>query len=192
VVGLCQGSRAPRMPVINVDNAAGTQMALEHLRTLGHERIAFVRGNWIFGDGRERQVAYRGFMRSNGLPIPRDYVRAPDNDLAGGLNAALALLALPRPPTAIYAASDKLALGVLRGAHVRGVRVPEELSVVGFDDIPMAAYAAPSLTTVRQPVEQMAKMAVETALELVGEKRVTLERRVVQPELVRRESCASV
>ena len=190
VVGLCQGSRAPRMPVVNVDNTAGTHMALELLHSLGHRRIAFVRGGWIFGDGRERQLAYRAFMRDRNLPFPRADVQASDNDLAGGFNAALALLSLPRPPTAIYAANDKLALGLLKGASTRGVRVPEDLSVVGFDDIPMAAYAVPSLTTVRQPIEQMAKLAVETVLDLIGTSGADARRRIVQPELIQRDSCA--
>jgi LacI family transcriptional regulator len=130
-------------------------------------------------------------MRDRNLPFPRAYVQASDNDLAGGFNAALALLSLPRPPTAIYAANDKLALGLLKGASTRGVRVPEDLSVVGFDDIPMAAYAIPSLTTVRQPIEQMAKLAVETVLDLIGTSGADARRRIVQPELIQRDSCAS-
>src|SRR5205085_5636555 len=137
------------------------------LHTLGHRRIAFVRGGWIFGDARERQQAFCAFMSNRNLPLPRRYVQASENDLAGGFNAALALLSLPRPPTAIYAASDKLALGVLKAASIQGVRVPDELSVVGFDDIPMAAYAIPSLTTVRQPIEQMARFAVDNVLGLI-------------------------
>jgi DNA-binding LacI/PurR family transcriptional regulator len=191
VVGLCQGSRAPRMPVVNVDNVAGTSMALDLLHTLGHRRIAFVRGGWIFGDARERQQAFRAFMRERNLALPRTYLQASENDLAGGFNAALALLSLPRPPTAIYAASDKLALGVLKAASIRGVRVPEELSVVGFDDIPMASYAIPSLTTIRQPIEQMAKLAVDNVLELIGKSSAAWSKRIVQPELIQRDSCAS-
>ena len=191
VVGLCQGSRAPRMPVVNVDNTVGSNIALELLYSLGHRRIAFVRGSWIFGDGRERQLAYRAFMRDHHLPLPRGYVQAKNNDLAGGFDAALALLDLPQPPTAIYAASDKLALGVLKAASVRGVRVPEELSVVGFDDIPMATYAIPSLTTVRQPIEQMAKLAVESVLALIGARNGGPHKRIVRPQLMQRESCAS-
>ena len=190
VVGLCQGSRAPRMHVVNVDNAAGTHMALELLHNLGHRRIAFVRGGWIFGDARERQEAFRAFMRERNLPLPRRYVQASENDLAGGFNAALALLSLPQPPTAIYAASDKLALGVLKAASVRGMRVPEQLSVVGFDDIPMAAYAVPSLTTVRQPSEQLARLAVDDVLELLGKPTTNSTKRIVQPELIQRDSCA--
>jgi LacI family transcriptional regulator len=179
------------MPVINVDNTAGTNMALELLYSLGHRRIAFVRGSWIFGDGRERQVAYRAFMRDHNLPLPQGYVQASNNDLAGGFNAALELLNLAQPPTAIYAASDKLALGVLRAAAVRGVRVPDELSVVGFDDIPMATYAIPSLTTVRQPIEHMARLAVDSVLALIGTAAAGPQKRIVLPNLIQRESCAS-
>jgi DNA-binding LacI/PurR family transcriptional regulator len=192
VVGLCQGSRAPRMPVVNVDNTVGTNLALELLYSLGHRRIAFVRGDWIFGDGRERQLAYRAFMRARHLPLRPGYVHASNNDFAGGFSAALALLKLAQPPTAIYAASDKLALGVLKGAAVCGVRVPDQLSVVGFDDIPMATYAIPSLTTVRQPVGDMARLAVESALALIGTEAGGPQKRIVLPQLIQRESCAPV
>jgi DNA-binding LacI/PurR family transcriptional regulator len=191
MVALCQGSRAPRIPVVNVDNTAGSRMLLTLLHGLGHRRIAFVRGGWIFGDARERQAAYRAFIRERNLPLPRAYIQSSDNDLGGGLKAARALLNLSQPPTAIYAASDKLALGVLKGASMLGVRVPDELSVVGFDDLPMAAFAIPSLTTVRQPVEHMARLAVETALGLIDKPSAVASTRIVQPELIQRDSCAS-
>jgi DNA-binding LacI/PurR family transcriptional regulator len=191
LVGLCQGSRAPRIPVVNVDNAAGTRLALEHLHDLGHRRIAFVQGGWM-GDGRERLRAYRAFMREHDLPVPSGYVRDSDNSLAGGLDAGLAALALSQPPTAIFAASDVVALGVLKAAASRGVQVPDELSVVGFDDIPFAAYAVPSLTTVRQPIDEMARLAVEQVLECVDKTttRPVHRTRLVQPTLIVRESCA--
>jgi LacI family transcriptional regulator len=179
------------MPVVNVDNSAGTNLALELLYSLGHRRIAFVRGSWIFGDGRERQLAYRAFMRDHNLPLPPEYVQASNNDLAGGYNAALSLLDLAEPPTAIYAASDKLALGVLKGAAVRGVCVPDDLSVIGLDDIPMAAYAIPSLTTVRQPIDEMSELAVDGALALIGTAAAGPHKRIVLPHLMQRDSCAS-
>ena len=118
-------------------------------------------------------------------------LQAPDNDLAGGYSAAFALLDLAEPPTAICAASDKLALGVLKGAAVRGFWVPDELSVVGFDDIPMAPYAIPSLTTVRQPIEQMAKLAVDSALAQIGAATAAPLKRLLLPKLIERDSCAS-
>ena len=190
LVGLCQGARSPQIPVVNVDNAQGTHLVLDHLYQLGHRRIAFVQAGWI-GDGRERQRAYRAFMRERNLPIPHGYTQPSDNDFAGGFAAAQALLALPRPPTAIFAASDVVALGVLKAAASRGVRVPDQLSVAGFDDIPVAAYAIPSLTTARQPIEEMARLAVARVLDGAGQRAGADGRlRLVQPTLITRESCA--
>ena len=190
LIGLCQGARTRRIPVVNVDNAEGTRLVLDYLYQLGHRRIAFVHGGWI-GDGRERERAYRAFIRERNLPLPPGYTRAAENDLGAGFAAGLALLALPQPPTAIVAASDVIALGVLKAAASRGVRVPEQLSVAGFDDIPMAAYAIPSLTTVRQPIDEMARLAVARVLDGAVERAGRNDRiRLVQPTLITRDSCA--
>jgi DNA-binding LacI/PurR family transcriptional regulator len=191
LVGLCQGRRSARMPVVNVDNAAGARLVLEHLYDLGHRRIAFVQGGWI-GDGRERLMAYRAFMRARGLGIPKGYSQASDNDLPSGAAASRTLLSLPTRPTAIFAASDVVALGVLKGASTSGVRVPSELSIVGFDDIPMAAFAIPSLTTVRQPIDDMARLAVCRLLELITRGPATSVEapHLLAPTLVVRDSSA--
>ena len=190
LIGLCRGARTRQIPVVNVDNAEGTRLVLDYLYQLGHRRIAFVHGGWI-GDGRERERAYRAFIRERNLPLPPGYTRAAENDLGAGFAAARALLALPQPPTAIVAASDVIALGVLKAAASRGVRVPEQLSVAGFDDIPMAAYAIPSLTTVRQPIDEMARLAVARVLDGAVEHGGPNDRlRLVEPTLIVRDSCA--
>jgi DNA-binding LacI/PurR family transcriptional regulator len=190
LVGLCQGARTRHIPVVNVDNPEGARLVLDYLYQLGHRRIAFVQGGWI-GDGRERERAHRAFMRQQKLSLPPGYVQTSDNDLAGGFAATQALLALAEPPTAIFAASDVVALGVLKAAASRGVRVPEQLSVAGFDDIPMAAYAIPSLTTVRQPIDEMARLAVARVLDGDAERGGTTSRlSLVRPTLVARDSCA--
>jgi LacI family transcriptional regulator len=130
-------------------------------------------------------------MRQRKLSLPPGYVQTSDNDLAGGFAAAQALLALAEPPTAIFAASDVVALGVLKAAASRGVCVPEQLSVAGFDDIPMAAYAIPSLTTVRQPIGETARLAVARVLDGDAERGGTTRRlSLVRPTLVARDSCA--
>ena len=189
LVGLCQGARSPQIPVVNVDNAQGARLVLDYLYQLGHRRIGFVQGGWI-GDGRERQRAYRAFMRERKLLITPGYLQRAANDLAGGFAAGEALLALARPPTAVFAASDVVALGVLKAAASRGVSVPEQLSVAGFDDIPMAAYAIPSLTTVRQPIQEMARLAVARVLDGTAERTSPSDRmRLLAPSLITRESC---
>ena len=162
VVALWQGSELDVTPAVNVDNRAGVAGAVAHLRALGHRRIAFIGGRML-GDIRERQAAYAEATAD--LPETRDdYVRNVANTPADGEAALLELMALSPRPTAIVASTDALAIGVLRGAGVRGIRVPEELSVVGFDDIAMAAFTVPALTTVRMPTAAMAAAAIGIAV----------------------------
>ena len=162
VVALWQGSELDVTPAVNVDNRAGVTCAVAHLRALGHRRIAFIGGR-LLGDIRERQAAYSEATAD--LPDAREaYIRNVANTPADGEAALLELMALSPRPTAIVASTDVLAIGVLHGARVRGIRVPEELSVVGFDDIAMAAFTVPALTTVRMPTAAMAAAAIAMAV----------------------------
>lgn len=154
VVELWHGASEAGFPAIAVDNAAGMRAALEHLSALGHERVAFV-GDPAKADVRERRAAF--------LERFEDVVAA-GNTPQDGARALDALLARDARVTAIAAATDVLAFGILHRAAARGLRVPEDLSVTGFDDIPLAATAVPALTTVRMPVDAMARAAVGLAI----------------------------
>jgi DNA-binding LacI/PurR family transcriptional regulator len=159
VVELWRGAGDGRFPAISVDNAGGMRMALRHLSELGHERIAFV-GDPEKADIAERLTAYR----ERG-----DQVVTVRNTAQDGAAALDALLDGPQPPTAVAAATDLLAFGLLHRAAARGLRVPDDLSVTGFDDIPLAASAVPALSTVRMPIEAMAEAAVELAIDGVAD-----------------------
>ena len=158
-----QGTRLDLIPSVQVDNRLGTRIAVEHLIGLGHERIAFIGGR-LLGDIRERQAAYTEAVSPILGEIPRAYLQHVANTPEGGEAALGALLRLSPRPTAIVASTDVLAIGVLRGALLRGVQVPDELSVVGFDDIPMAKSTVPGLTTIRMPIAAMAAEAVALAV----------------------------
>ena len=148
---LWQGSRAADIASVDVDNRAGIRAVLDHLVGLGHQRIAFIGGRRL-GDIQDREDAYRGFMAERGVEAQVEYT---SNDLEGGAEALGRLLDRPQPPTAVVASTDVLAIGVLHAAYERGLRVPDDLSVTGFDDIPFAAASIPALTTVRMPVREM-------------------------------------
>jgi DNA-binding LacI/PurR family transcriptional regulator len=163
VVALWQGSELDLIPAVNVDNRSGIVTAIGHLRALGHRRIAFIGGRSL-GDIRERQAAYTEVMADLLGEVPPGYVQHVANRPGGGEAAFRALMRLPPRPTAIVVSTDVLAIGVLRGALVMGIRVPEDLSVVGFDDIPMAAFTVPALTTVRMPTAEMAAAAIMLAV----------------------------
>ncbi len=163
VVAMWQGTRLDLIPGVQVDNRLGTRLAVEHLIGLGHRRIAFIGGR-LLGDIRERQAAYTAAVSAIPGEVPAAYLQHVANTPEGGEAALNALLRLSPRPTAVVASTDVLAVGVLRGALLRGVRVPDELSVVGFDDIPMAKSTVPGLTTVRMPIAAMAAEAIALAV----------------------------
>ncbi len=170
--------RAPEPPaaegpdVVSLDNHAAGRRAAEHLLALGHRRIAFVAGNVLSASRAARVAGWREAMRredlgreAGGRPAPGLLWRgAPGAEAEGtavGREAARALLGGPRPPTAVVAVNDVHALGVIAGVHDEGLRVPEDVSVAGVDDIALAAVVRPALTTVRQPLAAMAEAAVD-------------------------------
>lgn len=152
---------------IETDNLAGGQEATRHLIDLGHQRIAHISGPPGEWDGVERQQGYEQALRSAGLPVDPALIVRGDNRPAGGLAAAQQLLALPAPPTAIFCYNDTTALGVMRAIHAADRRIPEDISIVGFDDIALASYFEPPLTTIAQPKREMGAKAVQMVLDLI-------------------------
>jgi len=193
VVALWHGSRASGIPTVTVDNHAGVTAVMEHLRSLGHHRIAFA-GRRRLGDIREREEAYLEFLERVGEPLREDYLQDAVNDLQGGVDVLDRLMDLPEPPTAVVAATDVIAIGALHAAQRRGLRIPEDLSVTGFDDIPVAAVSVPALTTVRMPTPEMVAAGVALAIgSLHGEQDAdTGLHPVLRPELVVRASSGPV
>ncbi|SEJ86907.1 transcriptional regulator, LacI family [Deinococcus reticulitermitis] len=146
------------LSIVNAENSAGTRSAMKHLIDLGHTRIAFIHGDQASVQNGLRAAAYREAMQDNGLPIPPGYMPEGHFQTEGGMLAAWELLNRPDPPTAIFAANDDMAAGVIEAARQKGLRVPEDLSVVGFDDFG-AAQLSPPLTTVRHPLFELGRQA---------------------------------
>ncbi len=165
VVALWQGTSPLEFPTADADDRAGIRAGLGHLESLGHRRIAFVSA-LLPGNYRVREDAYVDFMRDRFGDIPTDYIRRCPNTLAGGDAALRLLLELPEPPTAVATSTDLVAVGVLHAAHSLGATVPERLSVVGFDDILIAAHTVPALTTLRMPISEIVGHAVARAVSL--------------------------
>jgi DNA-binding LacI/PurR family transcriptional regulator len=187
VVALWQGSRPTDVASVSVDNRGGVRAVMAHLAGLGHRRIAFLGARRHLGDIEERQEAYIEYMAQLGEPVREGYIVHGPNELAGGVAALHTLADLPEPPTAVIGSTDVLAVGALRGASERGLRVPDEISIAGFDDIPPAAFTIPALTTVRMPVQDMVETAVRLVLDPADEAEPQAPS-VVQPSLVVRES----
>jgi LacI family transcriptional regulator len=183
---------APQSDLVSVGstNFSGGTSATQHLLELGHTRIAYVSGTAESACNRARLQGYRGAMEAAGIRIPRSYVRDGSFEYTDGLRAGAALLDLPQPPTAIFAANDEMALGILEAARTRGVRVPAELSVVGFDDTEVARVASPPLTTVAQPLRRMGAVALRTALRLAAGEHVDSHHVELATDLIVRDSTA--
>ena len=164
---------------------------MTHLVDLGHRRIATITGPLELLSSRARLDGFRGALERSGIAVDEQLVRHGDFRVKAGYEQARSLLRLEDPPSAIFAGNDLSALGVLRAAREAGLRVPEDLSVVGFDDIPIAEWSTPSLTTVRQPLTEMAVMAVRTLLEGAGSGASPMRRIELATDLIVRESTAS-
>ena len=179
-----------RIPSVSAAHTSGAHHAMGHLLGLGHRRIAAITGprGWVATEDRRR--GYHAALASAGI-LPRPELEAEaDFEIGGGVEAAGRLLDLTEPPTAIFAFNDNLAIGTIQAARTRGVRVPEDLSVVGFDDIEHATIVTPTLTTVRQPLAEMGRTAVSLLIRLLERQRFETLRVELATRLVVRESTA--
>ena len=169
-------------------------MATEHLIRLGHKRIGVISGPLDMTPGQDRLEGFREAMSTHRVAVSDGLVAEGDFTEAGGRAAMMRLL--PEKPTAVFAASDSMAIGAIKAIRAAKLRVPEDIAVVGFDDIPSALTVDPELTTVRQPIERIGQLAVETLIRLIDEEAMegrgsSTQRFVLPTELVIRGSCGS-
>lgn len=184
------GSPTLDVPTVGAANWAGGMAATEHLLGLGHRRIGFVAGPVRLLCSRARLDGYRAALEAAGVAVDDALIVPGDFYHQAGFDGCNTLLDLAEPPTALFAASDQMALGAIEALRRRGLRVPEDMSVVGFDDLPEVRWSAPPLTTVRQPLADMGKLATRTVLRLaLGEDPVS-PRVELATELVVRASTA--
>lgn len=179
-----------RITGVGATNFAGGLAATQHLLALGHRRIGYVGGTPTAASNQARMHGFRAAMEAAGAPVPDGYVQSGQFRFEDGVVGATALLALPEPPTAVFAACDETAVGVVEAARTHGLRVPEDLSVVGFDDTQLAYHSAPPLTTVRQPLREMGGVAVRTALRMAAGEKLDSHHVELATELVVRSSTA--
>jgi LacI family transcriptional regulator len=179
-----------RIASVSAANTSGADQAMKHLLGLGHRRIAIITGprGWVATE--ERRRGYHAALAAAGiLPDPRLEVES-NFEIDGGEQAAFQLLDLADPPTAIFAFNDNHAIGAIRAARTRGVRVPEDLSIVGFDDVEHATVVTPALTTVRQPLAEMGRTAVSLLMRLLEHHSLETLHVELATRLVVRESTA--
>lgn len=185
------GEPGHQIPSVGTTNWNGGLLAARHLLELGHRRIAMIGGPGHYIGCRARLDGYRAALDAAGVPADPALVRTADLYVEGGSAAATELLHLPDPPTAIFTANDLQALGVYQAARDRGLRIPTELSVVGFDDLPFVRWLGPPLTTVRQPLLQMGAAAAQMIRELSLGRTLGHDRIEIPTALVVRDSTAA-
>jgi LacI family transcriptional regulator len=178
---------------VDLDNVAAARMAVEHLIRLGHQRIATITGPMTMPWSEDRLVGYRQALEANRIPIQEELIVEGDLTETHSTLAAQGLLSLSA--TAIFAASDIMAVGALKAIRNAGLRVPQDVALVGFDDVPIASAVEPALTTVRQPIERMGSMAADLLLSLLenppGEG-APAHRIILPVKLVVRDSCGAL
>lgn len=179
-------------PSVTATNRKGTLEAMRHLLALGHRRIGFITGRMDVACSHDRLQGYRDGLAEVGLPYDPDLMREGDFNQPSGFQQAQRLLQLPDPPTAIIASNDVMAFGVFDAAKHAGLAIGRDISVIGFDDIPMAAQIYPPLTTVRQPLADMGETAMELLVALLQGRAVLSMRRELPTELIIRQSTGRV
>jgi LacI family repressor for deo operon, udp, cdd, tsx, nupC, and nupG len=191
IVNVCEVIRQGRHPTISLDNQAAAKAMTEHLLELGHRRIGLIKGPKSSPLTRDRVAGYEEALRHAQIPLDNALVSHGDFTLNAGYLGASAMLKLNPRPTALFCENDEMAIGALRRIKEEGLRVPQDISLAGFDDIPMAAYCDPALTTISQPAEAFGEKAVEMLIALMDGKPVTDRHLVLPFELTVRESTAA-
>jgi LacI family transcriptional regulator len=181
----------PDLPSVGATNWAGGLAATEHLLSLGHRRIGAIAGPGDYLCSRARTDGYRSALERAGIKFDPALVRNGDFQHEAGFVCGGKLLDLPEPPTAIFAGSDQQAFGLYEAARQRGLRVPQDLSVVGFDDLPISRWVPPPLTTVRQPLDEMGRAAAQMLGDLIEGRPLHSTRIELFTELIIRESTAA-
>jgi DNA-binding LacI/PurR family transcriptional regulator len=178
--------------VVSVDDYLGGYQATSHLVSLGHKQIAIMLGNLSRTSDKYRLQAFRQVLEDNGLELDEDLVIQTDYSLEDGKRAARELLTSPKRPTAIFACFDFLAIGIYQAAKELGLHIPDDLSVVGFDNTILASIVDPPLTTIAQPIDEMGRQVMDLLVrEIEGEKK-TKQRVILPPELIIRQSTKAI
>lgn len=180
------------VPSVGATNWQGGYDGARYLIELGHRRIGFITGEMAMGCARDRLLGYQQAVREAGLPLDPALVREGDFLRPRAFTCANELLDLAEPPTAIFASNDVSAFGAMEAVRNRGLRIPDDISILGFDDIPQAAQVHPTLTTVRQPLAEMGREAVRLLFTYIEAPDAGVKRVELPTSLSLRESCRAV
>ncbi|MDF2668760.1 MAG: transcriptional regulator [Paenibacillus sp.] len=182
------------LPIVNVlsNDESGVYNAVEHMIEQGHRRIAIIEGKAGFQSSQSRKNGYLKAMKKHELQVPAMYQVKGNYDLESGYEGMKALLECDPLPTAVFCSGDELAVGAMKAILERGLRIPEDISIAGFDDNAFSAFVTPALTSVKRPVESMGRIAADSLLRVIGQRKQLSETIRVETELVSRQSVGPV
>jgi LacI family transcriptional regulator, repressor for deo operon, udp, cdd, tsx, nupC, and nupG len=189
VVLACEYFEGAKIPTVSIDNISSARKATEHLIKLGHRRIAHLSGPMNIILSRDRLRGYQQAMMQYELDIDPVLIQEGDFTYELGYNLTLKLLALEKPPTAIFAANDEMAIGAIKAIRKLSLRVPDDIAVVGFDDIKIASIFEPNLTTISQPMFEIGEKAMNLLLQLIEGNELDKRQFVLEDTLIIRDSC---
>lgn len=187
-----QSDPSSQSNVVDATNWQGAYEATEYLIQLGHRRIGIITGMLQIASARERLEGYKAALAENAIDFDPELVVQGDFWQPTGHQAASVLLDLDHPPTAIFASNDLSAFGAMQAIRERGLRIPEDVSIIGFDDVPQASLVHPRLTTVRQPLDEMGRTAVRLLLEQIENPSQPARRVTLSTQLIVRDSCQAI
>jgi LacI family transcriptional regulator, repressor for deo operon, udp, cdd, tsx, nupC, and nupG len=189
VVLACEYMEGSLIPTVSIDNISSARKATEHLISLGHKRIGFISGPLHGVLGRDRLKGYQQAMMRHCLPVESILIQEGDFTYESGYNLMLKYLAFNIPPTAVFAANDEMAFGAIKAVKSKGLSVPKDLAIVGFDDIKFASIFEPALTTISQPKYEIGKNAMELLIKLINKEDLIKTQIMLDDHLVIRETC---
>ena len=179
-------------PAIRIDNRAAAKTMVNYLISLGHKRIGVISGLKDNPHAIDRLEGYKEAIAEAGIPFEKDLIAEGDFTMWSGLNAAFQFCNMKNRPTAIFSMNDEMAIGAMQTLKNQGIRIPEDMSVTGFDDIAYAKYSDPSLTTISQPAEEMGKMAMDMLLKVIEGEPLSQRECVLPTEFIIRKSTGPV
>jgi LacI family repressor for deo operon, udp, cdd, tsx, nupC, and nupG len=188
IVLACEYFEGSQLPTVSIDNISSARKATEHLVSLNHKRIGHISGPLEVVVGRDRLKGFKQAMVQNNLLVDAYLIQEGDFSFESGFNLMMKLLMLENPPTAVFAANDEMAIGAVKAIKSKGLKVPEDISVVGFDDIKFASIFEPALTTVAQPTFEIGKQAMELLIKLINKDKLEKDQFMLEDRLVVRDS----
>jgi LacI family transcriptional regulator, repressor for deo operon, udp, cdd, tsx, nupC, and nupG len=189
VVLACEYYEGSKLPTVSIDNISSARKATEYLISLKHKRIGHISGPMSVVVGRDRLKGFHQAMAHHGLSVDSLLVQEGNFSYESGFNLMKKLLTLNEPPTAVFAGNDEMAMGAIKAAKLKGFRVPEDLSVIGFDDIKFSSIFEPALTTIAQPTFEMGTKAMQLLLKIINNDELEKDQFILADKLIVRDSC---